>query len=127
MDKPLFTKDELKMPQENFGTKTPNDAPSYIGILLGILIVILILILGGLYLWGEMIQKNAQIELPELTRPTAEENNEPESNNAEADVETLGAMSTSDDVGLIEADLESTTIHELDTELNAIDAEFVAE
>lgn len=126
MSKPLFTRDELKMPAEGFGTKPQNNTPSYIGIILGILIVMLVLILGGLYLWGELILKNQQTVPVDTLRPTASENNEPESNNAEADVETLGAMSTSDEIDAINADLESTTINELDADLNAIDAEIVA-
>jgi hypothetical protein len=125
MNKPLFTKDELKMPQEDFGTKTKDDQPSYTGIVLGVLIIILVLILGGLYLWGEMIQKNQQLLEPVTERPTAEQNNEPESTNAEADVETLQAVSTSNEIDALEADLESTTINELDTDLNAIDAALV--
>lgn len=124
MNKPLYTKDDLKMPQEQFGTAPEGHTPSHFGIILGILIVVLILILGGLYVWGEMIQKEIeQKQVDHANRPTPAENNEPESNNAEADVETLGAMSTSDEVDAIEADLESTIINELNTDLISIEAE----
>ena len=122
--------------QEEVATKTKNqfapldttDAPSYTGISLGILIIILTILLGGLYLWGEELKKNTVIPEPtKSTRPTATENNEPESTNAEADVETLGAMSTSNELGAIEADLESTIITDPEADLTAIEAELSAQ
>ena len=56
-------------------------------------------------------------------RPTAEENNEPESTKAEAEVETMQALSTSDSLSAIEADLDNTELDELDSELQAIETE----
>jgi flagellar basal body-associated protein FliL len=115
---------EMKMPEEQFGVRKPDDTPSYIGIILGVLIVVLICILGGLYMWGELLQKNTSVPVtPEVTRPTALENNEPESNNAEASVETLGAMSTSDELDAIEADLGSTLIADPEADLQTITTE----
>ncbi len=110
--------------QRQFGPKLPEDAPSYIGIILGILIVILILILGGIYIWSERLHKNAVApEAPLSTRPTAAENNEPESTNAKADVETLGAMSNSDELTAIDADLGSTIITDPEADVTAVEAE----
>jgi hypothetical protein len=106
---PRFKKDELKMPQENFGTQNiVDDRPSYFGVILSMLIIVLMAILGGLYAWSELILKNKTVEVPAATRPTAAENNEPESTTAEAQTETLGAMSPSDEVDAIESDLMST-------------------
>lgn len=104
------------------------ETPSYIGIILGILIVVLIILLGGVYMWGEIVQKNEnQSPQPTVTRPTTEENNEPESTNAEADVETLGAMSTSDELDAIEADLGSTIISDPEADLTAVETELKIE
>ena len=117
---------EMKMPVGQANTDT--NEPSSIGILLGILIVILVLILGGLYLWGTTLQNTtvpAEVTAP-AERPTADENNEPESTNAEADAETLRAVSTSDEVNAIEADLEATDLEAIDRELDAIELELDA-
>ena len=58
---------------------------------------------------------------------TAEENNEPESTTADAQVQALETVSTSNEIEAIEADIESTDLDELDAELEAIDAELDAE
>lgn len=102
------------------------DKPSYLGITLGALIVILVLLLGGLYLWSTTLGDNIYID-SNATRPTAAENNEPESTNAEAEVETFQALSTSDELGAIEADLDSTNLDNLDTELITIEESLEAE
>lgn len=113
---PTSTKDDQ-------GITTPLQT-SYFGIMIGVLIVVLIMIIGGLYLWQQSLEESAKIiQVPEVTRPTAVQNNEPESTNAEADVETLQAMSTGDDIDLIQADLESTQIQDLGTDLQTIDSE----
>lgn len=121
--------DALKMPEESFSA-TPEmseDKTAHLGAILGVLIVILVLILAGLYLWGmTMTEESYTEETPVVTRPAPEENNEPESTNAEAEVETMGALSTSNSIEAIEADLESTDLESLDTELDAIDSELEA-
>lgn len=122
--KTTFSKDELKMPQEHFGVVEEHS--SHLGIILGILIVFLMLLLAGLYVWGVYLQEqqSAPVLPPTVERPTAEENNEPESTNAEADVDTITAISTSDEMGPIESDLNSTTIlPTLDADISAIGAE----
>lgn len=126
MSKKVFKDDELKMPEESFGDGQTQVKHSYVGIILALLIIALLAILAGLYVWVDMIQKQVPPPVVETQRPTPEENNEPESNNAEADAEVLQVTSTSDEIGAIEADLESTRLDELDADLNAIDAEFNA-
>lgn len=122
--KKTFSEDEMKMPEEQFGGESPASTPSYIGIVIGFLIVALITILGGLYLWSDILKKNnMQADMPVVTRPTAEENNEPESNNAEADVQILETMSTSNEIDAIEADLESTNVEVLGNDLEAVKSE----
>lgn len=126
--KKSFKKEELKMPKEQFGVTNHEDGPSYLGIILGVLIIILICILGGLYMWSEILKKNEiQQIVPESTRPTAEKNNEPESTNAEAEVETLNALSPSNELGAIEADLGSTIITDPEVDLTAVETELKAE
>lgn len=90
-----------------------------------LLMLLLLLILGGLGYWYLSLEEPAMIE--EFTRPTAEENNEPESTTAEAQVETMQAVSTSDEIPAIEADLESTNLDSLDAEIQAIEAELYAQ
>lgn len=127
MSKRSFSKEELKMPEENFGMSRQQVPTSYFGLLLGILIVFLACILVGLYLWAQMLQKNtAPVVIDESPRPTAEENNEPESTNAEADVQVFETLSTSDEISAIEADLDSTNTDTFDSDLTAIE-EAIAE
>ena len=115
---------KMKMPEDPIGG-APDTQLSVLGPILAVLIILLVLLLGGLYLWSNTLQDPLPEPVP-VERPTAEENNEPESNNAEAEVQTLETVSTSDEISAIEADLDSTNLDELDAELNAIDAELDA-
>ena len=116
----------LKMPEDETlqGEKTTGSL-NLVLVLIGI-VVILIGVLIGLYLWGGALlnlQQQPEVIVPTATRPTAAENNEPESTNAEADVTTTQAVSTSDELDLIKADLEGTMIENLDSDLRAIESE----
>jgi flagellar basal body-associated protein FliL len=126
---PDLSNEEMKMP-ENMGTHPIQKAPSNTpvnGIIIAVLAVLLIAILGGMYYWfSQLTEQATSMATPEIERPTAEENNEPESTTAEAAVETQQAMSTSDEISAIEADIAATNLNELDAELNAIDAELNA-
>lgn len=124
---PVMADTEMKMPEESYGITHTPDQTRHLGIILGVLIVILMLILGGLYLWGSTLQNMEGVETAPAARPTADQNNEPESTNAEAQVETFQALSTSNEIDAIQADIESTNFDELDAELNIIDAELDAE
>tara|TARA_B100000508_G_scaffold134553_1_gene125395 strand:- start:9 stop:425 length:417 start_codon:yes stop_codon:yes gene_type:complete len=127
---PNFEGEEMKMP-ENSNYVAPEtetrrgtvvNAP-----LLLILAVLLIVILGGMYYWFGKLNMEAQQPLPAPTeRPSAEENNEPESTTAETQTEVIETTSTSDEVTAIEADLESTDLDSIDAEMNAIEAEIDA-
>ncbi len=120
-----ISQEESTVSEGNFGSgELLTEKPSYFGIILSILIIVLMCILGGLYAWSEQLKKNTTIESTS-TRPTLEQNNEPESTTAEARVETLSAMSTSDEIDAIEADLQSTLMEEevFEAELNNIEAE----
>ena len=129
---PDLAGEEMKMPETAVSKDTspaPSTAPLN-GIIILILILLLVFILGGLYMWFSQLMMgdspSTTQPAPVVERPTAEENNEPESTTAEAAVETQQALSTSDEIAAIEADLEATDLDALDAELNAIDAELEA-
>jgi len=124
---PDLSNEEMKMP-ENMGAHVTPKAPSATpvnGIIIAILALLLIIILGGMYYWFSQLTSQLPAA-PAVERPTAEENNEPESTTAEAAVETQAALSTSDEIVAIEADIEATNLETLDAELTAIDAELEA-
>lgn len=118
--------DNLQMHMPEGDLAIPAEEPQKITnapilILLGVL---LLGVLGALVWWYMNLPQ--PVETTPATRPTAEQNNEPESTTAEAQTENLGVMSNSDDLGTIEADLEGTSLDSLDTEINAIEAELNA-
>lgn len=95
------------------------------GPILVLLVVLLIAILAGMYRWFVLLDNNTPI-IPAGLRPTAEQNNEPESTTAEARAEAMGVVSSSDEIPAIEADIESTDLDSLESELDAIEAELDA-
>jgi hypothetical protein len=95
------------------------------GPVLILLVVLLLAILAGMYHWF-VVLKNDVPTIPSSLRPTAAENQEPESTTARAQTEAYGVVSTSDEVPAIEADVEGTNLDSLDSELDAIDSELDA-
>jgi hypothetical protein len=95
------------------------------GPILILLVVLLIAILGGMYRWFVILNNDVPTINAGL-RPTAAENNEPESTTAEARAEAMGVVSTSDEIPAIEADIESTDLDTMESELDAIEAELDA-
>ncbi len=93
----------------------------HVGPILGVLIIALILILGGLYLWGSMLETEPT-PAPLRSIP----NNEPETTRAETDQRILETTSTSNELDAIYADLESTNLDTLDTEFTQIEVEMAA-
>lgn len=96
------------------------------GPILLLLVVLLVSVLGGMYYWFTVVRTNTPITYPTGLRPSALQNNEPESTTAEAQAEAMGVVSTSDEIPAIESDVESTDLESLDAELNAIEAEIDA-
>jgi hypothetical protein len=98
-------------------TPSPSPAPTEdksVGPAIGIVIVIIIIILGGLYFWGQRIDR--QRSSPEesvlnISGPSAEE---------------ILQQGTSDDISSIENDLGTTDIDTLGDELDAMEAELQA-
>lgn len=98
-----------------------------VGVLLALLIVLLVVILGGLYVWFTVAYNTpSPVAEPVGERYVPEMPNEPEMENADAAVQQLETVSTSNEIDAIEADIESTNLDELDAELNAIEAELDA-
>ncbi len=122
-NEPNFEGEKMKMPTGNnqvgANEQTVQETK---GVFIFGMIAALLVILMGLIYWYMTAQ--APVEVAETPlRPTAEMNKEPETTTATAQVESFGAMSTSDELGAIEADLESTNLDGLDSELTQIDAE----
>ena len=87
-----------------------------------ILLLVLTAILVGLFLWYRTGFAPTNTPLDNL-RPTAEQNKEPETPTAVAQVESMNALSTSDELATIEADLESTLLDSLESELTQIESD----
>lgn len=87
-----------------------DSAASSIGPLVGIIVVVIVVVLGGMYFWGQRIEKSGE--------DTAFEN--------DAATESLENQSSSDEIAAIEADINNTDLQNLDTELNQIDADLEA-
>lgn len=119
---PEFNESELRMPEHTIAPEV-TEHHNRIGLILGLLIVLLVLILGGLYLWYSTAFMPTPIGQPEGERFVPEMPNEPEMQNAEAEVQKLNTVSTSNEIEAIEADIESTDLDQMDAELNAIEAE----
>lgn len=92
----------------------------HLGPILGALILALALILGGLLFWGSRLNEEV------VPAPETLINNEPETPRAAADQAILETVSTSDELSAIEADLGSSNLDALDTDITAIDAELNA-
>jgi hypothetical protein len=107
-------------------TKTATTPPfsvqhhAHVGPLLGILVIVVVLIFSGLYLWGAMLGKESGTR--EFT-PRTLPNNEPETTRAVTDQDILKTMSPSNEIDALYADIESTNLDTLDSELDQIEAE----
>lgn len=125
---PDLSNEEMKMPENSTLGATPvaEHRTPVNAIIIAILALLLIFILGGMYYWFSQLTAQTEVNPSPTERPTAEENNEPESTTAEAAVETQQALSTSDEIAAIEADIQATDLDALDAELTAIDAELEA-
>jgi cytoskeletal protein RodZ len=124
-NQPHFEGEKMKMPSEAISTSVENKAEGETkGLFIIVLFLALVVILAGLFYWYYAMQE--PVMTPEPSRPTLETNKEPETTTATAQVESYGAMSTSDELTAIEADLESTNLDSLDAELTQIDTELEA-
>ncbi len=115
---------EFKMPEENFLNNEPAPTSSKtLPWILIIIILLLLLVLGGLVWWGSTLLKPTPAPeiTPSVTKPILEETNEPETQNAEADVASITTTSSSGDWPDIKADIESTNLTIITKELTTVD------
>jgi hypothetical protein len=84
----------------------------------GIAVLVVAVVLAGGYAWYRVTHPDAP-----PPAPPARINDEPETARAVADVSILQAMSPSDDIPSIQADLDATMLDSIDNDLTAIDAE----
>lgn len=105
--------------QPNYASTQTHIHHSHLGPILAVLIIMLIIIFGGLYLWGGMLSNTGVAPIEDVII-----NDEPETPRAVADTKILETLSPSDELDAIEADLGSTNLDSIDTDLTAIDVEF---
>jgi len=77
-----------------------------VGPAIGVIIIILVLILGGLYFWGERMNKGSEIPNPQVENSVT----------PDAQTQNLQQQSSSDDVNAIDADLTATDVNNLGNE-----------
>ncbi|TSC62855.1 MAG: hypothetical protein G01um101448_736 [Parcubacteria group bacterium Gr01-1014_48] len=94
--------------------QTPPQKQGQIGAVIGIIIIIVVLALGGLYVWGARLNK--------VTEPNGE-TAEDIMNSSDPTTDNLTTQGTSDDLSAIEDDLDTTSLDQLDAEMNSINAE----
>jgi hypothetical protein len=85
------------------------------GIIIGLLVIVVVILLCALYIWGSMLGG------PDTEPFVPPANNEPETPRADADIQILRTVSSSDELSAIESDLESTNLDSLDKELELIE------
>ena len=100
----------------------PQEKNSHLMVMLAVLIVVLVVILCGLYIWGSFLTRDLSQTEPERLI----ENNEPETPRAKADAEIFQTVSTSDSLDAIDADVTSTDLNSLSSELDTMEAELEA-
>lgn len=122
---PTFDPSELKLPD---GTEPlpANRNERTIVLVLVLLVAALLLILGGLFLWYQAAFSPEVVIEPSEERFVPDMPNEPEMPNAMADIQKLNTVSSSDDLGAIEADLLSTDLETLESEVTSIESELDA-
>ena len=84
---------------------------SGIGSIIGIVIIISIIILGGLYFWGKRIEESKLKEALVSGNSQTVVSEQPQTS-------AIKSVSSSDDLGSIEADLNATNLDNLGAEAN---------
>ncbi|TAL48910.1 hypothetical protein EPN83_02760 [Patescibacteria group bacterium] len=82
-----------------------------IGPAIGVVVILLVIVLGGLYFWGQRVERG------KIQERASEQG-------AQTDIQALQTQGTSDDVTSIESDLTATSLEGVGSELNAIESEF---
>ncbi len=125
---PNFDNEEMHLPSTRTSapvTQQPS-APRLLSIpIIVLLFLILVAILAGFYYWYTLVMQE-QIVPQATERPTAEQNNEPESTTAEARTGLMDVVSTSDELAAIAADAQSTNLEDLTSEITPIETDLEA-
>ncbi len=122
VNEPNFEGEEMKIPATmKAAASEPTSTSLVSGPILILLFAILLALLGGIYYWYTILMSEPVI--PAVTRPTAEQNNEPESETAEARTDATDVVSTSDELDAIQADVESTRFEDIDDGFTAVENE----
>lgn len=124
---PNFEGEAMHMPEAKISVMTEADTNPRLltAPIIVLLFLILVAILAGFYYWYTIVMSE-QISTETGARPTAEQNNEPESTTAEARTGLMDVVSTSDELDAIAADAQSTNLEDLVTETTAIEVELGA-
>lgn len=99
-------------------TDTGHPMPPWGAPAIGLCVIGVALLIGGIYLWN-----GTDTPPPAPPQQDIRTNNEPETPRATADVQILETMSPSDELSAIEADISTTKLDTLDTEMSTIAAE----
>ena len=124
---PNFENEAMHVPSSRVSTPiTQTAAPRLLSApIIILLFLILVAILAGFYYWYTLVMKD-QVVPPTNIRPTAEQNNEPESTTAEARTGLMDVVSTSDELEAIAADAQSTNLEDLTSEITPIETDLDA-
>lgn len=119
---PIIPKEEFTFP--NRGESVHTSHPHTFRLVLIGLVVVLFLIFLGLVGWFYLMQQTPEPIAPTITRPTAAENNEPESPTAEAAAAAQQTTSPSTALSSIETDLNGTELPDLEPLFADVEALF---
>ena len=109
MNEEIKDMSQEEIPQETIPQAPRNDEPekSSSGPIAGIAIIVILLIAGGVYFWSSVLNKEETEQLPMIQS----------GGEVDAIVNQLNLQGTSDEVADIEADLNTTDLGSLDSEL----------
>ncbi len=126
VQEPNFEGEEMHLPTAKVSSLPADDTPRLLTLpIIVLLFLILVAILGGFYYWYTIVMSE-QVVTETGTRPTDEQNNEPESTTAEARTGLMDVVSTSDELDAISADAQSTNLEDLTSEIAPIEADLGA-
>ncbi len=118
--------DQDNQPQQVPVAEAPVSAPMpsteerNLGPAIGVIVIIALIVLGGLYFWGQRIDRKSPAPMETGTTqgmPAAQQET------PGADLTSLETQGTGDDITSISADIEATDLSELGTEVNAMNQE----
>ncbi len=90
------------------------------GPMFGIFIIVLLLIVGALYFWGEKLSKQQSAQPQQSGQTQPQQQTQPQSTGDTA-TDSLLSLSSSDNLSMIEADLNATDLATLDSGASTMD------